>query len=265
MTTASWDAATPITAVAAGHTGIGRGPADPLICLATQPNAALRLVCFPHSGAGPAVFFRWAEALAPDIEVWSAVLPGRAGRVQESFARQWQPLIAEFADAVTSLSRYALFGQSLGALIAFEVTRELERRGRPAAHLVISASAAPDRREAFVMPGDDEALLSKVGHHFGGIPPRVRAEPELLAYFLPPLRADLELAAAYQYRPGSPVSAPITAFAGDQDPSVPTDGLAGWRDHTTGGCDVHRLRGGHFCLDRHQDRALAVIRQRLAS
>jgi medium-chain acyl-[acyl-carrier-protein] hydrolase len=230
-----------------------------------RPAARLRLVCFPHSGAGPAAFHRWAHPLGPDIEVWSVTLPGRAARVHEPFARDWDGLTRGLADAVQARvpAPYALFGQSLGAMIAFEVGRELQRRGHLPTHLVSSASSAPDEREVFPVPAGDAELIAKVDARYGGIPAAVKAVPEMIDYFLPVLRADLELAASYTYTPGSPLGFPVTAFAGDKDASVPAKGLSAWRRHTRAECEVHRLGGGHFALADHEERALAVMRRRL--
>ncbi|WP_157856180.1 thioesterase II family protein [Actinacidiphila yeochonensis] len=236
-----------------------------LTCSMTRPDARLRLVCFPHSGAGPAVFHRWAHPLGREVEVWSATMPGRAARSGEPFATDWAGLTAEFADAVEALvpGPYALFGQSLGSVVAFEVGRELTRRGRPPLHFVSSAGAAPDVRPVFTVPEDDDALIRKVDVHYAGIPAAVKAVPELVAYFLPVLRADLELAASYTYRPGPGLPCPVTAFAGDRDGTVSADGLAAWRRHAGGGFEAYRLPGGHFAFTDHEDRALRTIARRL--
>lgn len=247
----------------------GRSPdtvtGAPVTCARPLPTARLRLVCFPHSGAGPTAFHHWSQRLAPDIEVWTAVLPGRATRAQEPFADRWEPLVEEFADALTATARgpLALFGQSLGAAVAFEVARELGRRGTPPVHLVTSASAAPDLREALHVPADDDALVDEVDRRYGGIPAEVRAVPELIAYFLPLLRADLQLAAGYTYRPAPPLGVPLTVFAGDRDTTVPAGTLSGWSRHTSADCESHRLTGGHFCLRDNEDPVLDVIRRRL--
>lgn len=238
----------------------------PLSCSAAQPAARLRLVCFPHSGAGPAAFYRWAHPLGPDIEVWNVTLPGRAARAHEPFAKDWDALAVDLADAIDAHvpGPYALFGQSLGSMVAFEVARELQRRGRPPTHLVSSASSAPDAREIFTVPADDDELVRKVDAHYAGIPAAVKEVPELIDYFLPVLRADLELAANYVFTPGPLLRFPVTAFAGDRDASVPANGLTAWRRHTLAGCDIHRLGGGHFALADHEERSLAVIRRRLS-
>jgi medium-chain acyl-[acyl-carrier-protein] hydrolase len=257
-------------AATAAHTAPARTAAPAagvLSCAVARPAARLRLVCFPHSGAGPAAFHRWSHPLGPDIEVWHATLPGRAARAHEPFARDWAPLVSGLADAVEAHvpGPYALFGQSLGAMVAFETARELAGRGHPPVHLVSSASSAPDEREVFPVPADDQELIRKVDARYGGIPAAVKDVPEMIEYFLPVLRADLELAASYTYVPGPPLDFPVTAFAGDRDPSVPAHGLAAWSRHTAAGCEVHRLHGGHFALADHEELSLGVIRRRLAA
>jgi surfactin synthase thioesterase subunit len=258
----------PATAAAAATPAPARGrpvPGAPLVLSLPQPAARLRLVCFPHSGAGPTAFHRWAQRLAPAVEVWTAVPPGRATRAQEPFADRWEPLVEGFADAVAAQvpQPYALFGQSLGAAVAFEVARCLARRGAGPVHLVSSASAAPDLRERPPVPAGDDELIEEVGRRYAGIPAEVLAVPELVDFFLPALRADLELGARYAYRPGPPLAVPVTAFVGDQDRSVPDGGLEGWRRHTAAGCETHLLEGGHFALDNHEEYVLDVLRRRL--
>ncbi|MFD0477252.1 hypothetical protein ACFQ0B_60405 [Nonomuraea thailandensis] len=46
-----------------------------LVRLGENPAAALRLICFPHSGGQPGMFRRWVAGLAPDVEVWGRRCP----------------------------------------------------------------------------------------------------------------------------------------------------------------------------------------------
>ncbi|WP_405591015.1 thioesterase II family protein [Streptomyces sp. NBC_01190] len=230
-----------------------------------QPRAAVRLVCFAHSGAPSGAFYRWAYPLAPDIEVWNAILPGRVPQQGEPFATDWAALVAEFAEAISETvpRPYALLGQSLGSAVAFEVTRVLQARGKPPVHLFAAAGAAPDLRASPPVPAGDADLIDLVERYYDGIPAAVLAVPEIIEHFLPILRADLELAAGYRFRPGPPLRLPVTAFAGDRDVSVPPGTLSAWQRHTTDDCETHRLSGGHFSLADHLDAALSVIRRRL--
>jgi surfactin synthase thioesterase subunit len=253
--------------------------ADPAPMSRSRPNGApvsrarrnsaalVRLVCFAHAGGGPATFRHWPEALAPDIELWTATLPGRAGRAHEPYARSWQPLIHTFTTAVSEqvAEPVALFGHSLGGLLAFEVARELVRSGDPdPCHLIVSARGAPEVRLAADVPGSDAALIEQVDKLYGGIPAAVREEPELLASFLPILRADIELVRTYTFTPGPPIRCPITVLGGDADPTVSREALAGWAMHTTADHEIHQVAGGHFYIEQQRSVVLNIIRRRLS-
>lgn len=234
-------------------------------CVSAQPAALVRLVCFAHAGGGPMAFRHWARPLAPDVELWSVTLAGRASRTGEPFAREWTPLVDELATAVDGSVEppVALFGHSLGALLAFEVARELERRGRDLAHLVVSGRAAPDGGQSYAVPETDEELLGHVDALYGGVPDAVRAAPELLDHFVPILRADLTLARSYAFAPGARLRCPLTALTGCDDPTVTWEQLEPWRRQAGGGFDARRFPGAHFYFEAQEPAVLAAIRERL--
>lgn len=190
-------------------------------------------------------------------------LPGRASRRNERFAREWATLVDDFASLIETdvETPFALFGHSLGAVLAFEVARVLTARGVPPEHLVASARAAPDAPHPGTLPETDDELLRKIDMAYGGVPDVIEETPELLERFLPVLRADLELAAAYQYEPGDPLPCPITALGGSADPTLGSKALEGWSDHTAAGFEVHRFPGGHFYRDEVEAAVLDTIRR----
>src|SRR3990172_3116030 len=46
-----------------------------------NPDAALRLFCFPYAGAGASLFRAWGNAFPPEVDVCSVQLPGRETRL----------------------------------------------------------------------------------------------------------------------------------------------------------------------------------------
>jgi surfactin synthase thioesterase subunit len=235
-------------------------------CGRSGPAALLRLVCFSHAGGGPAAFRGWAEALAPDVELWAVTLPGRASRAHEPCARGWQPLVDTLASVIYEkvAEPLALFGHSLGALLAFEVAREFNRNGSlELAQLVISACAAPHIPRAVKPPDDDQELLEQIQRLYDGIPDALGAEPELLAAILPVLRADVELACNYRFTPAPPLRCAITAIGGESDPTVQPEALSAWAAHTCAACEVHRLSGGHFYMQRQRAVVFEILRRSL--
>jgi medium-chain acyl-[acyl-carrier-protein] hydrolase len=242
-----------------------RAPQPAVICRRPQAAARMRLVTFAHAGGGPQTYTRWDSELAPELELWHAALPGRGRRRHEPFARDWDSLARDLAAAVARdvPAPFALFGHSLGALVAFEVARRLTCAGTPPAHLVVSGRDAPDGVCGLELPETDDELLRCVDRAYGGAPDQVRESRDVLDHFLPILRADLELARGYVLRPGVALSCPITALVGDADPTASPEGLVRWARQTGAGCECRVLPGGHFYLVGKERAALSTISRRL--
>ena len=67
-----------------------------------------------------------------------------------------------------------------------------------------------------------------------GTPEEVLKNEELMQLVLPTVRADHTICETYTYTPEAPLSTPISAFGGIQDPHVSQQEMAAWRTHTTG-------------------------------
>jgi medium-chain acyl-[acyl-carrier-protein] hydrolase len=177
-------------------------------------------------------------------------LPGRESRFREPPFRQLGPLIEALADNLRPLldRPFVFFGHSLGALIGFELTRFLRRRGDalPAA-LFVSGRRAPERGlqepPIHALPDDDfcDAL-----RRFNGTPEAVLNHAELMALLLPMLRADFCLSETYNYVPEPPLPIPLVAFGGLQDPLVSRADLEAWREQTMASFQALLLPGNHF-------------------
>lgn len=213
-----------------------------------RPEAPLRLFCLPHAGGGASLFRHWGQAFAPLAEICPIQLPGRERRLGEPAVSSLRPLVERLADALAVLldRRYAIFGHSMGALIGFELVRELRRRGCPMpVQLFLASYCAPHllRREDRASTVKQEAARKVSGT---GIVP-VDMQSELLELFVPTLEADTRLCEDYEYVPEDALDCPITAFRGFTD-YVLEDHLAGWRAHTRGAFQMQTFLGDHFFL-----------------
>lgn len=95
----------------------------------------LRLFCLPYSsGASAMVCARWRRALPEWLQVCRLELPGRGMRMGEPLQRDIKALAAQLAEDISRdlNGPYALFGHSLGGLLAFEPAHALGARGVPA-------------------------------------------------------------------------------------------------------------------------------------
>ena len=161
---------------------------------------------------------------------------------------------------------YALFGHSMGALLAFELLRRLEQSGAPPpTHFFAASAPAPHlrRRRPPLHHLEDAALIASL-RSFDGLPEWVIEDPELLALFLPTLRADLEVCDTYRYDGARPLTCPITAGGGASDRSLPRVELAAWAALTSAQFTLRLFEGSHFFLAERRDAVLDAISATLA-
>ncbi len=227
----------------------------------------LRLFCLPPAGAGALQYLRWQPALPADVEVCPVMLPGREARWSEPPARSLTEVAGAVAGALTDLPArpFALFGFSMGSWVAFEVTRELRRRGAPLPrHLLLASRRAPGVRppaRLSLLPERD--LIALIQTNYGALPAAVLQSPELLQSVLRTVRADFEMLETYELAEEQSLPVPITTFRGQLDSTVSTADLSAWARHSSQPCTHHELPGGHF-FDRHSgDRFVELIGQAL--
>jgi medium-chain acyl-[acyl-carrier-protein] hydrolase len=93
-----------------------------------NPAASLRLFCLPYAGGGASVYRAWAGLLPAEIELCVIQLPGREQRIGEPAYTSMPDLVAALAEQLAPWAAdlpYALFGHSLGALVAYELGQAL--------------------------------------------------------------------------------------------------------------------------------------------
>lgn len=234
-----------------------------------RPEATIRLIGFPHSGGGPQAFREWNSQLPDHIELLSLNLPGRGGRLDEPMIDEMEPLAAQLANALQGYfdKPYIFFGHSVGAAVAYEVTRILAARHHPLPlHLFVSSYAPPRAQSDLPMLHtlSDRDLMTWI-HKLGLLPADVLTHQELLTFALPPIRNDLKLDESYGvHTTFSPIDVPITAMGGALDEVVSSAGLQTWSAYTN--CFTHQLfDGGHFYTQTHQSELLSFIAQTIAT
>jgi len=227
-------------------------PGQWVVPLRRTPDASVRLFCFPHAGAGASAFRAWSGTLPAGVDVLAVQAPGREARLAEAPFQHLPPLVAEVAGALGAHGDrpMAFFGHSLGAIVAFEVTRELQRRRRNGPiRLFVSGCRAPHRppRSSPLHRLPDAEFLLELGR-MGGTPHEILGEDELMALLLPVLRADFRLSESYLTSTTARVACPISAFGGRDDPEATAEDMAGWALHTTAGFRFRLFPGDHFFI-----------------
>ncbi|WP_326594870.1 thioesterase II family protein [Streptomyces sp. NBC_01803] len=235
-------------------------------------GASHRLICFPHAGGAASSYAQLARALSPAVEVVAVQYPGRQDRRGEPRLENVQVLARAVVTALgdpPSVPPYALFGHSMGAIVAYEVARLLAARpgngagARGPARLFASGSDAPQaRRDGTVHRRDDAGVVAEL-RRLSGTDSFLLGDPELLAMALPAIRSDYTAIETYRWAPGPPLSCPITVLTGDTDPQTTPSGTRAWETCTSAGCDAQAFEGDHFFLDPHVTGVARLIRASL--
>ncbi|MFE2336715.1 thioesterase II family protein [Streptomyces coelicoflavus] len=235
-------------------------------CYQPAPEAATRLLCFPHAGGSASYFLPFARDLAPHVEVLAVQYPGRQDRRSEPCVDDLRTL----ADLTTEQLRpwldrpLALFGHSMGATLAYEVANRLERSGTRPVALIASGRRAPSRHRAEnIHLLDDQGLIADV-RRLSGTDNQILDDEEVLRMVLPSIRSDYKAAETYRYRPEPKLHCSVVAMTGDHDPQVSIEEAGAWSEHTAGTFELRVFPGGHFFINRHSSQVTAEIRARLA-
>lgn len=233
-----------------------------------RPDARLRLICLPYAGAGSTLFNTWQDRLPDSIELCTVQMPGRARRISEPAATRMSDLVRDLSLACYAFQStpFAFYGHSMGAWIAFELSRLLYRMGaKPPLHLFVAGQRAPqlpaEETPVYDLP---DAAFKRQLLDYAGTPVELINNDELMRILMPALRADFEICDTYQYQPSDPLPCPITALGGYQDPTCEHRQLEAWRDQTSVGFNCRMFQGEHFFLHTAETKLLEFLGDQLA-
>lgn len=228
----------------------------------------LTLFCIPHAGGGESVYRYWTSDLAPEAIVKRLQLPGRESRFGEPVLTTLDAALADlFRAAERDISRpFALFGHSMGALLAFELAHKLrENTAREPVHFFVSACRAPHFPPLAVPCSDlpQKDLIDTIDRRYGGIPSALVADDGMMKALLPAIRADFRILERYRASDRRPLNCPISVFGGWNDTATPLSTLEAWRQYTTHDFNISMFDDGHFYLKSQKALLIDKIRASL--
>lgn len=227
--------------------------------LGPRGHSGPSVVCFPHSGGVAGGFRPLATELAADLRVVGVQYPGRQDRHDEPILTDLHELADRIALALLPMPEPCVFfGHSMGAILAYEVAQRLGPAG-PAA-LIASARPAPSVVEvttSYLL--DDDKLAEQVAW-LGGTAAKVLEDAEMRSFLLPVIRGDYAASETYRPREDTPLSCPLIAVGGTEDPVTSAAQLAAWSAHTTGPFLLQTFPGDHFFLLNHWPAIATLIR-----
>lgn len=216
----------------------------------------VQLICLPFAGAGASFFNEW-QGLHESIAIHAVQLPGREKRFLEEPHVHVQRAADEVAARLKQESRRdvptVIFGHSLGAVLAFEVTKQVEAAELyPALALVASGSPDPwtQRNSRASDLTDDDAFIAKVAE-FSGYAHEALEDPLMRELLLPALRADVRMHEDYRPTNNDSLRVPVLTVRGNDDSLVAREQVERWSKATKSSVRHAELSGGHmYFVDR---------------
>jgi medium-chain acyl-[acyl-carrier-protein] hydrolase len=228
-----------------------------------KPNASaqVRLVCIPYAGGGTGIYRSWSAKLPPEVELCLAQLPGREVRFGEPLVDRSGVILDALARELKPLADLplAIFGHSMGALLAFELARRLEGEGVNVLQLFVSGRRAPHLPERERLHDLPEAKFIEELRRLNGTPEEVFASAELMRLVLPILRADLAVDETHILKEEPKLSCPVLALGGRRDAMVPEASIEAWRDYTRGAFKTAFCQGDHFFVQQEREFVLREV------
>ncbi len=220
-----------------------------IVRLSEHSHPATKLFCLPYAGGPATLYKKWSVPLQA-FDIYGVQIAARAASGDDAVMQRVDSCVAWLIDKIAALTSepYALFGHSVGALLAFETARALQAMDCPLpVRLFVSGFPAPQLPRR--LPAFHDLPLQKllaVAQRLDAVPSAAFKNQDLIELLLPILRADLALAELYTYSPAPPLPVPITCFGGLADATVGRAQLSEWQDQTSSGFTLKMLPGNHM-------------------
>lgn len=233
--------------VAAGTASQAR-PSTPWLLKEPDPQAPIRVFCFPYSGCGASMYQRWPTRRA-DIEFIRIQLPYRENRTREPHFDTYEKLADVLIPGISKyLDRpYAFFGHCGGVLPAYEAAlRTMDLGLRPPAVFIASSQVVPHRGPYGRFLG---LTVQQLDQEIRTLLLRASSantvRDEIIEIVRDVLVPDLEANRRYAKPAPAPLASRIAALGWDNDVEVPHQYMNAWSE-CADEVEVHLLEGDHY-------------------
>jgi len=217
-----------------------------------RDNAKLRLYCFHDAGGSTNLFSEWEKYVKTDTELVFIQLPGRGDLMDKQPYSDFKQFMIDFIPEIKQHignKPFALYGHSMGGLLAFETARELQNKhGLFAKSLIVSGAPS---------------LKGYVNHFVNTIIESNLSDVDLVKYLpnaenidiknsfylqmLHTLMADFKLLYSYKYQEQELLKTRVVAFGANNDDRVNINDVKKWKSETIADfCFIESEGNHHF-------------------
>ncbi|MCC2328542.1 MULTISPECIES: thioesterase II family protein [Bacillus cereus group] len=223
----------------------------------------MKLICLPYAGGSASIFNQWRDSLLPEIEIKNIELAGRGKRSREACYTNVLDAVEDIysiIDKELDDEPYAIFGHSMGSLLAFELGHKIQKENHrmPEAFFFSGKSAPNLPAKEIVHEYEEERFIEKV-FSLGGTPAELMDHKDLLNIYLPIIRADYKVVETYKFQEDrNKLKTPFYILYGDKD-EITLDEVLAWENHTSKSCRWYEFYGGHFFIKKQERLVLDLI------
>lgn len=230
----------------------------------------MKLICLPFAGGGSQSFLKWGKAFERDIELFLVDYAGHGRRFCEELTDSFESTLEDIFKQISGCtdSEYAIFGHSMGAIYAYELTKLIEKRNmRKPARVFVSGTGAPHTPEKKILSPLPPAEFMHEIYEFGGMEEDICGEPELMELFYPVLLNDIRNLENYRIEhkdaPRERISVPLTVLCGKLDREFTKAEAEQWKEYTERETDIQEFEGNHFFIFDEKEKVCELIGRRL--
>ncbi|BBB89450.1 MAG TPA: alpha/beta fold hydrolase [Methylomusa anaerophila] len=235
-------------------------PNQSLISLRSNGGGGGTLVCFPYACGNASMYYRFAQAIDPAVEVLAAVMPGHGGGGEapvtiEEFAAPFVRLTA------TSQKPVFVMGYSFGGFVAYELVRRLlDNRCQAVAGLLLISCPPPGaRREMDFILAASEAELAAYTLTCYGFDLSLLTASDKDNYFRV-LREDTRAMHKYMFA-DYPLTVPALVALGKQEEEMElVRNMQRWSEYLAP-VRYSMLPGGHMLIKSYPDALARMVNE----
>ncbi|MED4164207.1 thioesterase II family protein [Halalkalibacterium halodurans] len=205
----------------------------------------MQLFCFHCAGGSSSLFNGWGFS---GIETIPLDLPGRGRRIREPFHTDFQSAAQDLAGEIQRKrvkgQEWGVFGHSLGAMLAYEVTRIYQDEWLSFRILSGVRPLHQYKNDVSILKEDDRTMIQKLVD-ISGIPSKYADLPAFVQWFAPIVRSDLLLVKSFRFVQDD---APISTYVlnGTKDLITRNSPVIEWRKCWRQSFHYETFEGDHF-------------------
>lgn len=227
----------------------------------------MKLFCLPYAGGSSVIYYKWKKIISHNIQLQIVELKGRGSRFGEGFYNDLNEAVEDIynmiKDKITE-GNYAIFGHSMGSILAYELYYKIIKEGKPKPkHIFFSAHRAPTfKKKGKIHALPDGEFIKKV-IDLGGTPKEVVESKELLDFVTPILRSDFKILEEYIYEEKEElIRSDVSVLIGEKDEITLKDANA-WGELVEKEISIYPFEGNHFFINDEYKKIINLIEDKV--